>query len=252
MNSANSLSWWIRWIKPSRLIPLLTILGAGTAIILSLFGITGLSVAENIILALLALLAVDALTERISILEKIETRLSSLSGGQQLRTQAEIPSVEKHAGYASEICVIAISAASLLLRNIPFFEKMVKNGCKMRVILLNPNSSSLQTLNLLDGGFTTKSDINKTLTILKDFAQIEGVKDRCEIHLSEVFLPFSMFAVDLQKESGSMVITFLNYRTSSTFRERPNIFLTRSDTEWFNYYREQFEQAWSKTTLWTP
>jgi hypothetical protein len=75
MNSANS-SWWKRWIKPSRFIPLLTILGAGTAIIFSLFGIIGLSVAENIILALLALLAVDALIERLSILERIETKLS--------------------------------------------------------------------------------------------------------------------------------------------------------------------------------
>jgi hypothetical protein len=253
MYSANPSLWWKRWIKPSRLVPLLTILGAGTAIILSLLGIIGLSVAENIILALLALLAIDALTERLSILEKIENKLSSLPSGQRLRTRDEIPSVETQATYASEICIIAISAVAVLPRNLPFFQKKVKSGCKIRVILLNPDSSSLQTFNLLDKGYTAKSDIERTLRLLKELAQIEWAKDKCEIRLSEVFLPFSMFAVDLQKESGSMVITYHDYRTASIFSERANIFLTQfDDAEWFNYYREQFENFWSDATLWLP
>lgn len=253
MYSANPSSWWKRWIKPSRLVPLLTILGAGTAIILSLLGIIGLSVAENIILALLALLAIDALTERLSVLEKIENKLSSLSSGQQLRTRNELPSVETQAAYASEICIIAISATSVLAQNLHFFEKKVKSSCKLRVILLNPDSSSLQTFNLLDGGYTAKSDIERTLRLLKEHARIEWAKDKCEIRLSKVFLPFSMFAVDLQKESGSMVITYFGYRTDTIFSGRANIFLTQSDNaEWFKFYREQFENFWSDATLWLP
>jgi hypothetical protein len=178
-------------------------------------------------------------------------QLSSLAGGQLLRTRIEIPSVEKQAEYASEICVIAVSANSLLLRHLTFFGKMLESGGKMRIILLNPNSSSaLQTLNLIDGGFTSKSDIEKALTILQELLQIEGAKDRCQIHLSEVFLPFSIFAIDLQKESGAMTVTYLSYRKSGKFRDRPSVFLTRSDhTQWFNFYQEQFEQIWSESTL---
>jgi membrane protein implicated in regulation of membrane protease activity len=64
MNPTNSSLHWKQWIKPNRLIPLLTILGAGTAIVLSLLGVIKLSVAENIIIALLALLASRRCTYR--------------------------------------------------------------------------------------------------------------------------------------------------------------------------------------------
>jgi len=48
-------------------------------LVLSLIQVVTLSLAEGIIIALLGLLAIDGLTERINLLEKIETKLSGLS-----------------------------------------------------------------------------------------------------------------------------------------------------------------------------
>jgi hypothetical protein len=62
-----------------------------------------LSMAENIIIALLALLAVDALSERLNILERVDAKLSNLAVGQTLRRRRDIPTPTSHARHATEI-----------------------------------------------------------------------------------------------------------------------------------------------------
>jgi hypothetical protein len=79
MQSTGTPLGWKRWLRPSHLVPLLTILTAGAAIVLSLLKLIELSVAEEIVIALLALLAVDALNERLSLLERMRARLEHLS-----------------------------------------------------------------------------------------------------------------------------------------------------------------------------
>ncbi len=248
MKFGTSSVWWKQWIKPNRLIPLLTILGAGIAIVLSFIGVGVLSIAESIIIVLLALLAADALIERISVLERIEAKLSNFSRGHSLISKTEIPKIDEQAAYASEICIIGVSAISLLTQDLGFFEKKVRNGCKIRAILLDPESPSLQTWNLINKIPTPSSDIEKSLMMLKEITQNKGTKGKCEVHLSPVFLPFAMFAVDIKKENGSMVIAYYSYKKMGV---RPHVFLTSSeDSKWFNAYREQFELAWSNSTPW--
>jgi len=177
MQSTNSPSRWKRWFRPSRLIPLLTILGAGTAIILSSLKVLRLDTSEEIVIALLALLAGDALSERLGLLENIEARLNSLPVRRGLVTKADIPSVEAQAYYTSEICIVAISAISLLIRNQGFMESKLKRGCNMRIILLDPDSPSFQTWSLLCRP-PIESDIRSALNYLTAFSQIDGAKGR--------------------------------------------------------------------------
>jgi hypothetical protein len=168
-----------------------------------------------------------------------------------LKSRAEIPSVEEQAGYASEICIIAISGISLSVRYLAFFERKLKGGCKIRIILLDPSASSLHTWNLLNKITTAEADIKSGLNVFRALAQMDSSKGKFEIRLSDVFLPYSMFAVDLQKEFGSMVVEFHAYKR--TIGERPHIFLTPQNApKWFDFYRQQFEQAWSDATAWTP
>lgn len=252
MYTTSSSSRWKQWIKPNRLIPLLTILGAGTALVLSLLGVIVLSISENIIIALLALLAVDALTERLSVLERIETKIANLSQGKILRSRAEIPPLEEQAGTASEICIVAISGISLSLRYFAFLEKKIRSGCKVRIVLLNPdpNGVGLQAWDLQSRITTTGTDITSTLEIFKQLEQIKSRKGKIEIRLLEIFLPFSMVAVDLQKESGSMVVEYHAFKT--TISERPHVYLTPlDDPKWFNFYKQQFEEAWTNATVWS-
>ena len=251
MNSQISRSGFKAWLRPGRLIPILTILGAGIALVLSLLNIIALTIAENIIVALLALLAVDALTERLSILERLDTKMRLISFNEGLRKRSEIPLVEEQAANAYEICILAVSAISLIIRYLSFFENILMKGSSIRVILLNPGSESLNAWKLQMKVTTTVSDINSSLEMLRGIMQATDAKGECEIRLSEVFVPFSMVATDIHHESGSMVVEYHTYRT--TLSERPHILLAPSENPyWFNFYREQFEQLWSDSKLWSP
>lgn len=240
---------WKLWFRPSRLVPLLTILGAGVAIVLSLLQILQLSTAEGIIIALLALLTVDALNERLSLLEKIESRLSNLPAGQILKKRPDILSPVEHAKQASEIWIDIVSGSSVIPPYLGFYESKLKDGCNIRVVVLNPKGPSLPAWNLLVRHTYSEQNIDSTLKVLKGLLLLKA-KGKCEVRLSNVFLPFSIFAVDPKKGTGSMIVEYHSYKVP--LDDRPHIRLTTADSPWFNYYRQQFEQHWSDATIWQP
>jgi hypothetical protein len=232
------------WLRPSRLVPLLTIFGAGLAVILSNYGLIETTVAENIVITLIALLAIDALIERINVLERLESTIGRISGEQQLKPRETIPTVESQAERATEICLFAVSAISVASRKATFFEQKLSSGCNLRVILLNPESPSLPAWELQNRFTTARSDIASTLATFKELSRVRA-KGKCEVRLINIFAPFSMFATDLEKDTGNMVVEYYGYKTSNS--ERPHVYLTRRDSPlWFGYYALQFEQAWSE------
>ena len=95
------------------------------------------------------------------------------------------------------------------------------------------------------------SDVQSTLAMLEQLLRLKEAAGKCEVRLSSVFLPYSMVAVDLSKERGTMVVEYYTYRMS--MGERPHVVLTpRGSDEWFERYRLQFEQVWADATPWMP
>ncbi|MCB0208408.1 MAG: hypothetical protein KDJ52_03740 [Anaerolineae bacterium] len=229
----------------------MTICGAGIALVLSLIGVLNLSVAEEIIIALLALIAIDALNERLNLLERLEAKLNNLPSGQKLRSRADILTPPVHAKNASEICILVIHGSSVIVSNMGFFEDKIKNGCKIRFILLNPDSPSIQTWNLRSKFSDATPYIKSSMEQLQQLMLLPEVGKRCEVRLAEVFMPFSLFAIDLSKRSGSMIVEYAGYKLP--IDERPHVHLTVTDSPyWFEYYRQQFEKVWSEATIWMP
>jgi len=71
---SNRSNWWHKW--KGRIIPLVTVIAAFVASIMSMLGKLNMSVIfQSLTLSLLGLLALDALFERMGILEKILERL---------------------------------------------------------------------------------------------------------------------------------------------------------------------------------
>lgn len=251
MKFSNFKSVVKKWIKPNRLIPLITIFGAGIAILLSLLKIIELSIAGEIIIALLALIAVDALSERLDILEKIRDSLGKLSTGQVLKTRKELVSLPEFANHASEIYIVAISAIGLISRNLDFIEGKLKNGCRVRIVLLDPDSPSVETLRMQAKITSIEKDIGVTLELLKQLAEFSNKSDKLEVRFLKVFLPFAVVAVDPYKDSGAMTVEYRTYK--KLYTERPHIYLTKADTpQWFQFYRDQIETAWSDAYQWKP
>jgi len=242
-------SWWKQWLKPSRVVPLLTILGAGITNALSLFGLLRLSTSESIIIALLGLLAIDALVERKSILEKVESLLNGPSSKQALKTRAEILTPPNHAQAATEICILGLHGATGITPYVGFYEQKLREGCKIRIILVDPSSSVIDLWEQTRGNRTTRAYLQASLEALKLLRNISGREKKCEVRLLHIYPPFSMFAIDLYKDTGSIIVEFLGYKAS--IDRRPHIRLTAlSDPYWFNFFRQQFEDYWMDAQVW--
>lgn len=239
------------WFRPQRLFPLLTILGAGSALVLNIIGVIKLSIADGIIISLLALLAVDSIVERLQILEKIEKKLSDTFNGKVLRSRTEFIDFEERSRHASEIYILAISAISMSGRFAHVFEKRIKAGCKIRIILLDPSCESLKALELTNRDQAAAHDIKAALAAFLPLTYIKSRRGKCEIHLSDFFLPFSLVCINPTKESGEMIIEYHSYK--EPFGEQPHIILTKqNNAHWFEFYFKQFEKAWNDTTIWNP
>ncbi len=236
------ISFLQNWFKLGRIVPLVTALAAGLALAGSMIGLIQLSLAEGIIIALLALLTIDTLTERVGILESIEDKLSKIDVPPKLLTKSGLPTVEDQAKTASVITIVGVSSTPLVAGHIDFFEKKIREGCTIQALLLMPNSPTLEHLNKRNNMQTEASAIERTLHMLGQLNQAPDKRGKCEIRLSEGFLPFSSFATDIETRSGSIVIAFHNYKTSI---DRPNLMIYGdSDPLWYDFFAQQLKSAW--------
>jgi hypothetical protein len=237
------------WMSTGRLLPLLTILGAGSANVLSLIGIVPLSTPEEITIALLGLLAVDSLVERSNILERIEKRLNNLSAIQTLQPRANIPKPIENGQHATEIIILGVHIMTAFTPYIGFYEERLRAGCRIRFILIDPGSSAIENFNLLKGHSKTRSHIEVTLGLIQELNNKVDPRNKCEVRLASVLMPYSIFAVDINSACGSMIVEYQSYRVS--IDDRPHVQLTvRESPYWFDYYRRQLESIWSESAEW--
>ena len=241
-----------RWFTFGRLVPLITILVAAAVTVLGILDFFQVTIVEGVTIAILTLLAVDALTERMTLLEKIEYQLSNLPSGSLLKPRTELPPLRERGRTASEIVMVGVSLISAVTPNLDFFEHKMKEGCRMRFLLLDPNSPSMATWNLMNKVPDSQADIAttlKTLEVLLKSAKTN--KSKCEIRLSNTFLPFGLAAFDPSKDSGFMNVEYYTYK--GTLGERPHIQLKRAkDAKWFEFYKSQYEQLWAEAVKWNP
>ncbi|CAN0569296.1 unnamed protein product, partial [Laminaria digitata] len=181
--------------------------------------------------------------------DKIDNDLSAVARGPLLKTRKEIITPAEHAQHASEVCILAVHGTAAILFNRGFFEEKIKHGCSFRVILVDPQSPALVTFGKMVDENKTPHEIEVTLEVLEKMAEKAGASGSCEVRFLPVFLPFSMFAVDLSKRTGSMIVEYHPYRLAGD--QRPHLHLkTIENPHWFEYYRQQFEKAWNDGETW--
>jgi len=232
-------SWW----RLSRLVPLLTITGAAAFLLCASFGLVKLRLAEGVLIGLLSLVAVDALVERISILERLERSMGDGGRIQPLRKRDVIPSPDRFARQASSIHVLAVSGISIARRYEHFFRQKLSEGCRIEFLLLKPDSTLVEIWKKQNlGSATTEAHIHSTLQVLRAWVD-EYAKSRCcEVRLLNMFAPFSLVGVDFDKRTATMLVEFHGYKTA--LDQRAHIEISKEDHPyWFNFFRDQYLHA---------
>ncbi len=247
MQDSKIIPTWKSWLKIGRLIPLLTISAAAIVGILSLLGRFQVTMAEGVIIALLTLLAVDALVERLSLLEKIDERLGRLPAQEFLQDRSQLIRMEELAANATEIWAAGITLVSILHPYYHFYLRKLRDGCNLRFMVLDPGSGAAKIRDKQLPATTITEDIRTTLVVLGNLRSQKELKGKCEVRLSPSYLPFSLVIVDGTKDKGRMIVELLTYKTD--LGQRPHLILRKQENyRWFDFFNGQFEGLWKDST----
>lgn len=251
MQDSKIIPPWKSWLTIGRLIPLLTILAAAIVGILSLLGHFQVTMAEGVIIALLTLLAIDALVERLSLLEKIDARLERFPETEQLKDRSKIIRMEDLATGATEICAAGISLISIIPPYVDLYIQKLREGSNLRFLLLDPASTAIKVWDQQQLAATTKSDIQTSLRVLNKLMQLKDAKGKCEARLTNTHLSYSLLIVDGKKEGGKLRVEIFVYKKN--LHDRPHLHLTKRDNyKWFQFFCDQFESLWQDSTSRQP
>ncbi|MBD0326059.1 MAG: hypothetical protein ICV68_06500 [Pyrinomonadaceae bacterium] len=245
------------------------ILGAVGLTLLAL-GIIPEKYSTTVILALLGLLAFDALVERVGYLEKMEASLADLKkevaeGNKTLRATIDAEkarfanrealnareSFETFLRRGSDILISGLTLAGTVGPNLKFFEGRVREGATLRFLMLNGQDEKLLELAALAHGVSVKalrSGIESSLAALDELKRKVGAEkaDSIEIRLLKTLPTASITTVGLPRGqsfmSGLMRCELYIYQTG--VNERPAFQLTPADDIIFSQYKTAVEELW--------
>jgi hypothetical protein len=241
---------WKQWLKLSRLIPLITVIGAGITIVLSFLGTITLTEAEQIIIALLLLLAADALTERLSILERIELNLGKQKHYIQIESRSEFSApFDLRLQTAQEVWLLGKNLIGVTSSYHSFFGDKARGGCNLRFLITDPdfymNNDSPESWH----GTGSKTGRRNSEIALENFRRImqtagpSGV-DKVQIGYLPFPPPYSLLITDPEESRCKVQLEFYTWERKP--HKRPHFVLTRDiDEFWVNYFIEEFKIAWS-------
>ena len=247
-----------RALSLRNVVPLLIIVGAFAATFVPTpFGLQR----DQLLLGLLAFLAIDALLERIELLANIEEdvgvikgAITSRTGKDFLRRRMDFPRLENLIKDArKEIWVSGVSLDTMATLVGDFNSKLRDEGFKLRFLAIGPEASVVRETSEYLGGAASDlvARIRASLGALSGelvATDPEQVKIRTSGHRPAL----GYFIVDPECETGYMTVQNYLYqmRGSNVY---PLLFLSKeTDPYWFNIYLDDFKQIWGNAVEWEP
>ena len=209
------------------------------------------------ILTILCLLATSILVDRFTNLRRIEkyseevnellkTKKGKVSLETILSTRKTLPPLEERLQSAKEVVITGGSLFRLSSEYLGLFEKLAKDGCKMKFLMLSPETESAKITaeNIVYEIQDYSSYKNYIQSSIYGFKKLkEKYPESVEIRLSEYLPSFSIFGIDTTKDNGEIMIELYTHNVPT--RERPH-FLLQSKREpfWYKFFLNQFESIW--------
>lgn len=197
------------------------------------------------ILAILGLIAISELIERVRKLRRIEDTgnktLKAIQNKFSDKPKSDdyfmkrLPPLEPYFTKAKDIRLSGYSLQRTIRENIHVFSKRLQEGATIQILLVDPeekkdrksgNHSSMVTLHSIEW--------------LKEQSQGNG---KIELKFIKEKPHYNIVAIDPTEESGIMFVEFFPQRWVTD--GRPRVELTSSrDSYWFKYFIEQYEAIW--------
>ncbi len=252
---------WRLWLKRERLIPIGTVIVAFGAEVLAVSGKIFLDkVGMHIILWLLLLIAFDALIERVTILERINSDIRNIGRHRVhlteiFKTRSQLPPLKERLEKAQSIDIVALSLFIIATHHYDLLKKKVKEDkCKIRLVRLNPDDENLMKKTYIFSPFSNPKSYRDTivtawdtLTEDKEFVKSEHV----QLYTYNFPLAHGLFIVNGDKPDGKMRIEM--YLRNKATAEVPGFSILKAeDPELFDTFLAEFNAILEKATLYKP
>jgi hypothetical protein len=243
-----------RFFSLRNVVPLLIIVGAfiGT-FIPTPFGLQR----EQLLLALLAFLAVDALIERLELLTNIEqdvsmikgTIASQTAGTDYLRTRSEFPRLEHIITEARKEIWVSGVALDKMATIAGIFDAKLAEGFTLRFLAISPEESVVKETAAYFGVDAAEFAGRLETSLRSLYRRLaQRYPQQVEIRTLDHRLAHGYFIVDPHLEQGFMTIMpYLHVSADATPMLR---LFRRTDSRWFGIYLREFETLWNRATRW--
>jgi hypothetical protein len=213
------------------------------------------------IITLIGLLATSLLIERVITIRKIEKSVNETNNFLKLRdglpsldsilkNRQQLLPLEERLKYSKDIRITGGSLFRLSSEYIGFFEEKVKEGCRFKFLLLNPDCSAAKLIaeNIVyevDSYEVYKNNINNAIANLK--ALKTKFPEKIHIKITDFIPSYSLFICDPDNDQGNIMVEL--YTPAVTTRQRPHLILLKGrEPGWFKFFCGQFESIWNNSS----
>lgn len=197
----------------------------------------------------------EALTERLNLLENISFEIKEIIRKKTpldefFLSRAQLPPLEKQIEDAESIDICGMSLLAISTRHRKMLLSKVEKGCKIRLLLLNPNNESLmQMVSPFIGSLTIAAHTRAIFTSLdcltsdSDFFNSE----RVEIRLYNYPLAHGMLIINRDTRRGKLRVE--TYMSGNMPADAPGLYIHKNEEPaWFEFYCKEFEEIWANAS----
>jgi hypothetical protein len=209
---------------------------------LDIFNLASPDILTEITLAVLALVVFTSLSTREGI-EQLSEKLIKPQNADDFFWRSK-RSIEPDLSQAKYIGFVGASLSRTLRDYSAILEERLKVGAKVRIVLMDPNSTAPEQAVLRSKGVSSRQFYIDTLRpTLERVGMLSNSSDRVELGLLPYKPAFGMVVIDPDEPYGKIVIEMYPHHSDSfapTFELQPN-----RDLHWYKHFREQFDNLWN-------
>ncbi len=236
---------WMRRIFLENFEFFLIVVAVGAMLSNSYFHVVeSLSAVIDLDLTVLTLLTFAVLRQRLQLKDLHET-VKAISSNMlyDVYPDSYLSSLEK----AKVLWITGTNLRRLVVDHEKLLKDFVKEGGKIRAILLSRNPCAINYAAQQDSGYDADSNnflstIKKAENVLNELKN-SGKPNQVIIKRTDYPLPFGLDAVDIETEDkGIIYVRFYPFHTGDS--DKPILVLKAHQSKWYAFYKKQLEIQW--------
>lgn len=151
--------------------------------------------------------------------------------------------LEERIANAREVYLLGLNLVGLVSHFEGIISEKAGNGCKFRIITLDSDFFATPKLpTSWYGSLRRKQDLEQSHRV---WAHLLTKSTNIQVRMLPLPPPFSLLLIDPGKDHGEVQVEFYTYQPSAS--SRPHFILKKPQhTEWYDYFRNEFELAWQQ------